>query len=253
MNQREVRARLEQAGLENAAGEAALLCEFFDGEARERALTRRLAREPLQYILGQWWFYRECYEVSRDCLIPRSDTEILVEEAIRLLPPGARFLDLCTGSGCVAISTLASRPDLSAVAVDLFEPTLALAARNAVRNGVEKRISFVRADILQAPQITEHFDAILANPPYIPNAVVPTLQQEVHCEPAAALCGGTDGLDFYRSILKNWRTVLKKGGFLLMEIGYDQAQALTALGAQYGLGCTAKKDLGGHDRVVLLQ
>ena len=253
MNEREVRARLEQAGLENAAGEAALLCEFFDGKARERALACRLAREPLQYILGQWWFYRECYEVSADCLIPRSDTEILVEEAIRLLPQNARFLDLCTGSGCVAISTLANRPDLSAIAVDFFEPTLALATRNAVRNGVEERISFVRADVLQAPQITERFDAILANPPYIPNAVVPTLQREVQREPAAALCGGNDGLDFHRSILKNWRTVLKKDGFLLLEIGYDQAQALTSLAAQCGLGCTVKKDLGGCDRVVLLQ
>ena len=253
MTEQEVREALTRGGIENAALEATLLCETFSGEALATALARRLAQYPLQYILGKWWFYRECYEVSPACLVPRSDTELLVEEAIRRLPPSAHFLDLCTGSGCVAISTLANRPDLTACAVDLFEETLALAARNAARNGVADRITLERADVLLPPTVPTRFDAILSNPPYIPNAVVPTLQREVQYEPAAALCGGTDGLDFYRSILKNWQTVLKKDGFLLLEIGYDQANALRALAAQYGRSATVMRDLGGNDRVVLLQ
>jgi len=253
MNEQEIRAALARGGIENAAHEARLLCETFSGDTLKQALERRLAREPLQYILGKWWFYRECYEVSPACLVPRSDTELLVEEAIRLLPQGAQFLDLCTGSGCVAISTLANRPDLTAHAVDLFDDTLALAARNAARNGVADRITFARADVLQAPTLAARFDAILANPPYIQDAVVPTLQREVQHEPSAALCGGADGLDFYRSILKNWQTVLKTGGFLLLEIGYDQADALRVLAAAYGRNATVKRDLGGNDRVVLLQ
>ena len=126
MTQQEIAAILKAAGIENATWEARLLFEALSGEALTRAVERRKEHYPLQYILGEWYFYRECYEVSEDCLIPRSDTEILVDVAIKMLPNGARFLDLCTGSGCVAISTLANRTDTVAKAVDLFPKTLAL-------------------------------------------------------------------------------------------------------------------------------
>ncbi len=255
MNQQEITEKLRAAGVENAAFEARLLCETFMGEALVRATDRRCTHYPLQYILGSWEFYRESYEVNEHCLIPRSDTEILVEEAIKRLPSGARFLDLCTGSGCVAISTLAGRPDTTATAIDLFPETLALAGRNATRNRVESRIELLLLDVLQAPPAVlarGGFDAILSNPPYIKDDVVPTLQKEVGFEPPAALLGGTDGLDFYRAILDMWCVLLKPQGLLLLEIGYDQATAITALAAQHGFASAIKKDFGGNDRVAVL-
>ncbi|MBQ8357413.1 MAG: peptide chain release factor N(5)-glutamine methyltransferase [Clostridia bacterium] len=254
MQEQELCCRLAAAGIENAAFEARLLCEKWPGGVPHDVVLRRESGYPVQYILGEWDFYRETYEVSEDCLIPRPDTEHLVEQAIKRLPEGATFLDLCTGSGCVAISTLCARPDTTAVAVDLFDPTLALAQRNAKRNGVADRLTFLKADVLQAPpKDLGKFGAILSNPPYIQNAVVPTLQREVHFEPQAALCGGADGLDFYRSILQNWRHLLVPDGFFLFEIGYDQATALSELGAALGLSAEVFRDYGGNDRVVYLR
>jgi len=252
MNQDEVKIALERAGFDNARGEARLLSEHYGGDVPRGAVERRLNHEPLQYLLGEWWFCRERYIVSPDCLIPRADTETLVEQAVRRLPQGARFLDLCTGSGCVAISTLCARPDLSATAVDKFEKTLALARRNAAENGVADRCAFLAADVLTDPPEVGMFDAILSNPPYIPDAVVPTLSPEVRHEPPAALCGGPDGLDFYRAMLTHWKKRLRPGGFWLFEIGYDQADALRELAAEHGLSIEVTRDLGGHDRVVYL-
>ena len=248
-----IKERLLAADIENAAWEAKLLCEKFSDDALEEAVQKRLEHYPLQYILGEWEFWRECYEVSEHCLVPRLDTEHLVEQAILRLPQGARFLDLCTGSGCVAISTLCSRPDTSAVAVDLFEQTLALAGRNAVRNSVEERVEFRLADVLAGCAEENAYDAILSNPPYIRDDVVPTLSKEVSHEPAAALCGGADGLDFYRAILTKWKKALKRGGFFLFEIGFDQAEDLKKLAAEHQLRATVFRDYGGNDRVVLLQ
>lgn len=256
MKQQEITEMLRLAGIENAAFEARLLCQAFEGEALQNAAKRRLSHYPLQYILGSWAFYREIYEVNEHCLIPRPDTEILVEEAIKTLPNGARFLDLCTGSGCVAISTLAARLDTAATAIDLFPETLALAARNAARNKIADRITFLQADVLLTPPealAVGSFDAILSNPPYIRNDVVPTLQREVGFEPKAALLGGVDGLDFYRAILDKWGCLLKPQGLLLFEIGYDQREQITALAEERGLCCTVKKDFGGNDRVAVLQ
>lgn len=252
----EIIDRLLSAEIENARQEAVWLCERLTDEALEQAVRRRCEGYPLQYLLGEWDFYRQTYEVSEDCLIPRADTEILVEKGISLLPKGARFLDLCTGSGCVAVSVLCERRDTRGVAVDLFEPTLALAERNARKNGVADRLTLIRADVLQSPPPSVpsgQFDAIFSNPPYIRADVMPTLQREVQFEPAAALCGGEDGLDFYRAILKEWQTVLKKDGFFLFEIGYDQGKALCSLGVAYGLQATLYPDYGGRDRVVLLK
>ena len=252
MDFEQVKSALVAAGIENATQEAQLLCEAFDGDALRVALERRIAREPLQYILGKWWFYREEYEVDENCLVPRPDTEILVERAIARLPRDARFLDLCTGSGCVAISTLASRSDCCAVAVDLFPRTLDLARRNAVRNAVEQRVEFLQADVLMPPPVLGLFDAILSNPPYICTEVMDTLSAEVKHEPAAALCGGEDGLDFYRAILQNWSVLLKPDGFFLFEIGYDQASALCELAKSHGYRAEIFRDYGGNDRVALL-
>jgi release factor glutamine methyltransferase len=220
------------------------------------AVERRAARYPLQYLIGEWAFYRQTYYVSPDCLIPRSDTEILVEEAVRALPRGARFVDLCTGSGCIAVSVLAERPDTEALAVEKFENTLALARKNAAKNGVEERFSPMLADVLEPLALPEGtvLDAILSNPPYIARDQLASLSPEVKAEPSAALDGGEDGLIFYRKILELHTKHLSSDGMILFEIGYDQAAAVLALGAEYGFtDGRVLRDFGGNNRVVIFK
>ena len=252
----EIREALALGGIDNAWGEARLLNDYFSGEELKRAIERRLSHEPLQYILGEWGFYREMYEVGPACLVPRSDTECLVEEAVKRLCRGARFLDLCTGSGCIAVSTLRNTQDTCAVAVDLFEETLSLAARNAARDEVFDRVTFLRADVLASPPddacFSTPFDAIFSNPPYIRDAVVDTLSAEVRHEPRAALAGGEDGMCFYRAILEKWSRLLRPGGLMLLEIGYDQREEITALADAHGFRAEVLRDLGGNDRVAVL-
>ncbi|MBQ7335819.1 MAG: peptide chain release factor N(5)-glutamine methyltransferase [Clostridia bacterium] len=271
MTYRELCARLSDAGIGSAEWDAALLLEHFCGadagsvaleDARdyvcaelEDAVCKRVTRIPLQYLLGEWEFYRQKYEVTPDCLIPRADTEILVEQAIRRLPHGARFADLCAGSGCIAISVLAERPDTYAIAVEKYPATLELACRNARKNGVEERFVPRCADVLDADfhAFEEPLDAILCNPPYIRSDVIPTLEAELFAEPRAALDGGEDGLLFYRRLLQTQTRCLKPGGFFLFEIGYDQADAVCAIGAENGFAhVEVLRDYGGCDRVAVL-
>lgn len=273
MTIKELTARLSAAGIENAAYEARLLAQQLshvppafdptlslpdpDGLLRE-AVQKREERYPLQYLLGTWGFWREEYEVSPACLIPRSDTELLVEYAAKHLPQGARFIDLCTGSGCIAISLLCERPDLYGVAVELFEETLALAERNARRNGVEAdRLTFVQGDVLDGAFMRElgQFDAIISNPPYITPAVIDTLEQELSFEPRAALDGGEDGLVFYRRMITgmDYLSAMKQNGCFIFEIGYDQGEALQALARQNGFNCELHRDLGGQHRMAVLR
>lgn len=272
MTYRQIREWLLAAGIETADWDATLLIEHFckadpaairlfpdtdyPNDALAAAVERRVSRYPLQYLIGEWPFFRQTYEVSPDCLIPRSDTEILVEEAIRVLPKGARFADLCTGSGCIAISTLAERPDTSAIALEKYPATLALAERNAVKNGVRDRFSPVLANVLDPNALGEELqlDAILSNPPYIATDVLQTLEPEPSSEPIVALDGSSDGLLFYRAILKNFARCLRPSGMFLFEIGFDQAVAVTALAQAAGFDrCRVLRDYGGNDRVVICQ
>ena len=265
----EICARLEAAGIEDAATDAALLMAHFGGisaatlpfrrdenvdDARlVRAVERREQHYPLQYLIGEWDFCGQRYEVNEHTLIPRADTECLVEEACRLLPRGARFADLCTGSGCIAVSTLCMRRDTRALAVELFPDTLAVAERNAVRNGVRERVDFLQADVLEPLPVEEgSLDAILSNPPYIRTEVVATLAPELAYEPSAALDGGGDGLDFYRAILRLHVALLKPQGMIFFEIGYDQGEDLRFLAREHGFDCRIIRDLGGCDRVAVL-
>lgn len=272
MTWQEICECLRAGGVENPQWDAELLLEHFCHASRAAILAspntdypsaaladavhRRAARYPLQYLLGEWQFYRQVYEVSPDCLIPRSDTELIVETAVRLLPRAAHFADLCTGSGCIAVSTLAERPDTTALALEKFPRTLALATRNAARNGVSERFTPHLADLFNDTPIPNDvkFDAILSNPPYIRPDVIAGLEPELSAEPLAALDGGLDGLDFYRRILALAPAHLTPNGFVLLEIGFDQAEDLRALASVYGF-CVESvlRDLGGCDRAVLLR
>ena len=266
--------KLKLAGIVDPVTEAALLLEKFCGVKRSsirlreeenfdcdelaRAVEKRAMRYPLQYILGEWYFYREKYIVNESCLIPRSDTEILVEKAICELPENASFADLCTGSGCIAVSILANRGDCVASAFEISRDALALARQNAELNGVSGRFHSFEADVLKpilvgAENEEPIFDAILSNPPYIKTELISCLDEEVKKEPSIALDGGDDGLVFYRAILKNHSHLLKEKGFIAFEIGYDQGDELRSLSALHGFSCEIIKDYGGNDRVAFLR
>lgn len=266
MTVRELIRRFRAAGIPEAEYEARrLFAAYSDAPESERflgtaqtdspALTaaaeRRLSGEPLAYILGNWDFYRENYLVSPACLIPRQDTEILVDYAVGHLPPGAEFLDLCTGSGCIALSVLAHTENTRACAVDLSEEALALAGKNARRLGLSERVRFLRSDVLR-DTVPGAYDAILSNPPYVDDAVYPTLQKEISFEPAMAFLGGADGMDFYRAILRHYKNSLRPGGFFAFEIGYDQGERMRALARAAGFAAQILPDLGGNDRVAVL-
>ena len=263
----DLRRALSDAGIEDAETEARLLFTRVSGLPAHRLiggdpdcsdphlnelLSRRLEREPLAYLIGEAAFFRETYRVTPDVLIPRPDTELLVEEAIKRIPAGARFADLCCGSGCIGISVLANRPDLFCDAVDLSPAAVALTRENAKRNGVAERIRVFCDDLFALPADLSGYGAILSNPPYIARAVIPTLSPEVKCEPIAALDGGEEGLDFYREIARRLPSLLIPGGIALLEIGYDQADAVTRIFSDAGCPPTVLSDYGGNPRVALL-
>ena len=228
------------------AFELGLLEEKFEGEDLKNAVSRAESGEPLQYVLGEWYFRRGVFEVGPDCLIPRQETELVAEKAIELLPAGGRLADLCTGSGCIAVSVLQERPDCTALAVDISERALRIAVRNAAGNGVDGRVRFKKGDVL-APGCLgdEKFDVIVANPPYVRSEVIDTLPAQVRAEPRIALDGGPDGLLFYRGIIKNYERNVADGGYMVFEIGYDQRKALE------DLGFTVYDDYSGNPRIAV--
>ena len=264
MTYKDICRRFAECGIENASGEARILLEEICGEfSPERdyssdmllsAAEKRCTGYPLQYIIGKWWFCRCEFEVNENCLIPRPDTEIAVDEAKKLLSQNARFADLCTGSGCIAISLLDLRPDVTAVAVELYPKTLELANRNAEINKVADRFCGVLGDVLSGDVLgDEIFDVIVSNPPYIRSEVVPTLSVEVGFEPYAALDGGDDGLVFYRRIVEAYIKNLAADGHFVFEIGYDQADDLHKIAQEHDLECRIVRDFGGNDRVAILK
>ena len=212
-------------------------------QAKEYA-SRVKEGEPLQYVLGETEFYGIPMKTDPRALIPRGDTELLVQEALKDLSEGKNVLDLCTGSGAVAIA-LALKSGAIVTASDISEEALSLAKENAQANAAP--VSFVQSDLFERIQGT--YDMITANPPYIPTAEIEKLDRFVKREPRLALDGGADGLDFYRRIADNAPRFLKDGGILLMEIGFDQGESVPALFRSIG-EVTVVKDLEGHDRVV---
>lgn len=233
--------------------EEKLLLEYFgnDPEKLEDARRRLAGHEPLAYILGETVFFDEYYTVTPDVLIPRPDTERVVEHVLKHLPAGGQLLDLCTGSGCIAISALCHSKDTRATLVDISSDALKIAMENAKRNGVFERCAFVQADL------THHFpqglyDVIVSNPPYVLSDVVDTLETECSFEPRIAFDGGRDGGDFYRLILDHAPAHLKKGGKVVFEIGYDQRSLMESLCRIHGFGLDIYKDYGKNDRVAVI-
>ena len=222
-------------------------------QVRER-IARRRAREPVAYILGRREFFGRAFEVGPSVLVPRPDTELLVERALELLdaPAAGPVLDLCTGSGAIAVTLACERPALRVDATDLSASALATARANAGAHGVADRVALLEGD-LYAPVAERRYALITANPPYIAEAVLATLQPEVsQHEPRLALAGGGDGLDVIRRIVAGADARLAEGGVLLCEIGSDQAERARALAAGAGLSARTHRDLAGHERLVEL-
>jgi release factor glutamine methyltransferase len=224
-----------------------------DPQAAEHFLAfigRRERREPVSRILGEREFYGRAFQVTPDVLDPRPDTETLIVAALALMPDKARVLDLGTGSGAIAVTLLAERPDASGVATDLSPGALAAARANADRNGVLPRLSFLEGSWF-AP-VSGCFDIIVSNPPYIPDREVAGLSPDVrNFDPRLALTGGIDGLDPYRLIASGAAAHLAAEGRVLVEIGAGQADDVEAIfAAQEFQAAGRHRDLGGHARCL---
>ena len=263
--------RLRAAGIEEASLDAWYLLERASGISRSRyylvqkdpfpeeaaekfqkLLAERERRVPLQQILGDTEFMGLTFLVNEHVLTPRQDTELLVELALKNLQcrtSQARVLDMCTGSGCIAVSLACLGKPASVTAVDLSEEALQVAKQNAEKN--QAAVHFIKSDLFQE-LVGETYDVIISNPPYIPSTVIPGLMPEVRDhEPHMALDGGADGLDFYRILAQVGRAYLAEGGSVFYEIGYDQGEAVSRiLEACSYHEIALHKDLNGLDRVV---
>lgn len=209
---------------------------------------------PLQHITHQQEFMKMNFYVNENVLIPRPDTEILVEEVIKIAKKmnAKKILDLCTGSGAIAISLAKYIENSQITATDISQEALVIAEKNAENNNVEKQIAFLLSDLFkELPR--EKYDMIVTNPPYIKKEIVKTLTKEVQNEPLIALDGGWDGLDFYRKIIHQADDFLKFGGYLCLEIGYDQKENVMNLidKEEKYRNTYSKQDLYGKDRVVV--
>lgn len=258
---------LEEAGITEAALDAWYLLEYvckidksyyylhyqdeMDDEKfqeYELLVKKRAERVPLQYITGVQEFMGLEFKVNSHVLIPRQDTEILVETALGVIEPEMKVLDLCTGSGCIIVSLMHVVKDIVGYGSDISKQALLVAKENAKANDVE--VEWIRSDVFQ--NISGTFDIIVSNPPYIPTAVIDTLMPEVRdFEPFHALDGMEDGLFFYDKIIKESKEFLNIGGYLMFEIGHDQGEAVSTLMKQEGFEqIRVIRDLSGLNRVV---
>lgn len=219
------------------------------------AVKKRAARLPIAYITGSKEFMGLDFQVTSAVLIPRPDTEILVETALQRLKEtdNPQILDLGTGSGAICVSMLANLPSAKATTVDISPAALVIAKENAERHQVATRLTFCQGDLF-APVEGQRFTGILSNPPYIPEGDMAGLTPEVRQEPNLALVGGKDGLDFYRRIINEGKNYLAPGGFIALEVGIHQARQVAAIAEQTGFFKVSEivKDYGGIERVVVL-
>ncbi|MFR3530866.1 MAG: peptide chain release factor N(5)-glutamine methyltransferase [Lachnospiraceae bacterium] len=258
---------LEHAGIPDAKLDAWYLLEYVTGisrasyfgdpkrevpeeqaESYREVILRRAGHIPLQHITGEQEFMGYSFLVNPDVLIPRQDTETLTEEALKFTEPGMKVLDLCTGSGCILISLMKKCHGLTGTGCDISEKALKTARENGRRLQVEA--SWIQSDLFE--QISERFDLIVSNPPYIRTGVIEELQEEVRLhDPWIALDGKKDGLYFYRRIIAESTGYIRDNGALMFEIGHDQAEDVVRLMEEAGYTqIRVKKDLAGLDRVV---
>lgn len=271
----DARKALKAAGSDNPQLEAQELLRFASGKSRQalfrdmvlypdpqttarfrELMDRRLAGEPVAYLLGEWEFYGVPLDISPEVLVPRDDTEVLARQAIERVkscPGEVRVLDLCAGSGCVGLAIAHHCPNAQVVLADIGDGPLRVCRQNIRRNDLTGRVSTCRADALQKPPAALwDFDVIVSNPPYIPTADIDGLDPSVsRYEPRQALDGGPDGLDFYRAITEKWTASLRLGGWLLCEIGIGQVGKVDRLFALHGLrDIKTYQDTAGIWRVV---
>lgn len=270
-----LRQRLRDAGVDTHALEARLIVAGAAGKTPEKLLqdlqlyasdeieqrvdalaARRLQGAPAAYLVGRWGFYGLDFAVTPDVLIPRMDTEVLVDCALARLRGKtelARVLDLCTGSGCIGCAIAHALPQSRAVLADISAPALAVARENIAALGLAGRVSAELLDVrCDPPRALGSFDMIVSNPPYIRDDEMPKLDASVRdYEPALALAAGADGLDFYRAIAEKWTPLLRLGGWMLLEVGEGQAPDVTALLRRAGLrSLGTARDTAGTERVV---
>lgn len=264
---------LSEKGIISAQNEAIVLLEHLSGIEKtqlfmlfterindatanqyEKLLTKRAEGVPLQYLTGKQEFMSLSFDVSPDVLIPRPETEILVEKALAIAknysyPP--KIIDVCTGSGCIITSICYYLKKGIFLAADISKEALGIAYKNCAKFGLENAIHFYEVDLLNHPDFTDA-DIILSNPPYIASAEIPELQREVSLyEPHLALNGGTDGLKFYRKLIPKAHQVLKTGGWLVVEVGWDQGERVRDLFKKSDFSeIEVYQDFSGHDRVV---
>lgn len=267
--------RLEEAGIGDAVLDAWYLLEYVTGISKamyyadpdreilaedakqyETYIDERSKHIPLQHITGEQEFMGYPFYVNEHVLIPRQDTEILVEEAMKMIRPGMKILDMCTGSGCILLSILKMGreryyiSDLKGTGVDISKEALLVAERNREHLNVDAAL--IQSNLFENISENDRYDMIVSNPPYIQTSVIEELEEEVRLhDPYIALDGKEDGLFFYRKIIENAEKYLKPQGCLLFEIGYDQAEPVGKLMEKAGFGqIIVKKDLAGLDRVV---
>ncbi|NCB73900.1 MAG: peptide chain release factor N(5)-glutamine methyltransferase [Clostridia bacterium] len=271
----DARRKLRESGIEAASLETRLILAHASGKEMELLLRdmnlytsdsvaekvaemvdRRLDGEPVAYITGSWEFYGLPLTVTKDVLIPRNDTELLVDTALHALrgrKMDARIIDLCTGSGCIGCAIAKELPASHVVLADLSRAALQVAKQNAQKLKLNPRVSCVELDARTAPpMMLGSFDLLVCNPPYIPKADIAGLDSSVKdFEPMSALDGGEDGLDFYRAIIEKWRNVVRLGGLMIFEVGIGQAIRVMELMEKAGLeDVSCAQDTQGIDRVV---
>lgn len=265
--------KLRRNGTENAGEEAEILFQHAGGPSKKdrimnsvvytdektaesfvNLIDERLSGKPLQYILGEWEFYGNLFYVGEGVLIPRAETEMLVDEADAYLSGknGAKILDLCAGTGCVGITAALHNPSARVYMVEKSDLAFDCLKKNTELYNL-KNVNLIKGDIFDGIKILDgisDFDVLLSNPPYIATKELETLQKEVRCEPCLALDGGADGLDFYRAICGLWLPVLKKGALVSLECGEDQTERLSALLSGCCENISVKKDFNGLPRTV---
>ena len=271
----DVRQRLRESGVEASTLEARELVCFGTGKSREelqrdsrlyaspereaqvrRLVERRMAGEPVAYLIGEWEFYGLPLDISQDVLIPRTDTEVLAEQAIAYIQTlgECRVLDLCAGSGCVGLAIASQSPQARVVLGEIDDSALKICRQNIRRNSLSARVMPIQMDAREKPaRSLGEFQCIVSNPPYIPTGDIAGLEASVRdYEPHMALDGGADGMDFYRAITEQWKEALAPGGRLYFELGIGQADPVLRLMRSQGFGdLQIIKDHHKIPRVVL--